>query len=55
MVTTLEDTKRLAIGERLADLEAFQNLIISNDQKLISCRAFKLYIQGGRDAHPTRL
>ena len=22
---------------------------------VISCRAFKLYIQGGRDAHPTRL
>ena len=21
----------------------------------LSCRAFKLYIQGGRDAHPTRL
>ena len=35
MVTTLEDTKRVAIGERLADLKAFQNLIISNDQKLI--------------------
>src|SRR4028119_1459118 len=35
MVTTLEDTKRLAIGERLADLKAFQNLIILNDQKLI--------------------
>ena len=35
MVTTLNDTKRLAIGERLADLRAFQNLIISNDQKLI--------------------
>ena len=35
MVTTLDDTKRLAIGERLADLRAFQNLIISNDQKLI--------------------
>jgi len=35
MLTTLEDTKRLAIGERLADLKAFQNLIISNDQKLI--------------------
>jgi hemerythrin superfamily protein len=35
MVTTLDDTKRLAIGERLADLKAFQSLIISNDQKLI--------------------
>jgi len=34
MVTTLDDTKRLAI-ERLADLRAFQNLIISNEQKLI--------------------
>lgn len=36
MVTTLDDTKRMAIAERLADLKAFQNLIISNDQKLIA-------------------
>jgi hemerythrin superfamily protein len=36
MVTTLDDTKRLAIGERLADLRAFQAFIISNDQTLIS-------------------
>lgn len=36
MVTTLDDTKRLAIAEKLADLKAFQNLIISNDQKLIA-------------------
>ncbi|GAB4386285.1 MAG: hemerythrin domain-containing protein [Elainellaceae cyanobacterium] len=35
MVTTLDDTKRLAIGERLADIKAFQELIISNGQKLI--------------------
>jgi len=35
MVTTLDDTKRVAIGERLADLRAFQDLIISNEQKLI--------------------
>jgi hemerythrin superfamily protein len=35
VVTTLDDTKRLAIAERLADLKEFQNLIISNDQKLI--------------------
>lgn len=35
MVTTLDDTKRLAIAERLADLRAFQAFIISNDQKLI--------------------
>ncbi|MGG6264837.1 hemerythrin domain-containing protein [Leptolyngbya sp. AN03gr2] len=35
MVTTLDDTKRLMIGERLADLKTFQSLIISNDQKLI--------------------
>ncbi|MBD2741747.1 hemerythrin domain-containing protein [Coleofasciculus sp. FACHB-1120] len=38
MVTTLDDTKRMAIAERLADLKAFLNLIISNEQKLIdSC------------------
>lgn len=35
MVTTIDDTKRIAIAERLADLKAFQSLIISNDQKLI--------------------
>ncbi|MBW4442844.1 MAG: hemerythrin domain-containing protein [Plectolyngbya sp. WJT66-NPBG17] len=35
MVTTLDDTKRMMIGERLADLKAFQSLILSNDQKLI--------------------
>jgi hemerythrin superfamily protein len=35
MVTTINDTTRLAIGERLADLRAFQSLILSNDQKLI--------------------
>lgn len=35
MDTTLDDTKRLAIAERLADLRVFQNLIISNEQKLI--------------------
>lgn len=35
MVTTLEDTKRTAIAQKLADMKAFQNLIISMDQKLI--------------------
>lgn len=35
MVTTLDDTKRLLIGERLADLRRFQEFIIANDQKLI--------------------
>jgi len=35
MVATLDDTKRLMIGERLADLRAFQSFIISNEQKLI--------------------
>lgn len=35
MVTTLDDTKRMMIGERLADLRAVQNLILSNDRKLI--------------------
>jgi hemerythrin superfamily protein len=36
MVTTLDDTKRLAIAEKLADMKAIQNLIISNEQKLLS-------------------
>ncbi|MBD0267173.1 MAG: hemerythrin domain-containing protein [Cyanobacteria bacterium Co-bin8] len=35
MVTTLNDAKRLAIGEKLADMKAFQNLILSNEQKLM--------------------
>jgi hemerythrin superfamily protein len=35
MPVTLDDTKRLAIGEALADMKALQNLIMSYDQKLV--------------------
>jgi hemerythrin superfamily protein len=35
MAVSLNDEKRRMIGERLADLQSFQNLIISNDQKLM--------------------
>ncbi len=35
MVNTLDDTKRMMIAERLADLRRFQEFILSNDQKLI--------------------
>ncbi len=35
MVSTLPDTKRTAIAEKLADVRAFQNLIIANEQKLM--------------------
>ncbi|ACK73674.1 Hemerythrin HHE cation binding domain protein [Gloeothece citriformis PCC 7424] len=35
MVTSLDDKKRLMIAEKLADLKAFQNLIISNEQRLL--------------------
>jgi hemerythrin superfamily protein len=35
MTMTLDDTKRMAIGERLADLRRFQEFILSNDRKLI--------------------
>jgi len=47
MVTTLDDTKRLEIGERLADLKALQNLIMSNDRKLIdACPDDNLSVRG---------
>jgi hemerythrin superfamily protein len=36
MVTTLDDTKRMAIASKLADMKAIQNLIIANEQKFIS-------------------
>lgn len=36
MVTTLDDTKRLAIGEKLADMKAIQKLLIENEQKFMS-------------------
>jgi len=36
MVATLDDTKRQAIAEKLADMKAIQNLIISAGQKLLS-------------------
>lgn len=35
MVVTLDDTKRTAIAQKLEDIKAIQNLIISNEQKLI--------------------
>ncbi|MGB3508634.1 MAG: hemerythrin domain-containing protein [Microcoleaceae cyanobacterium] len=35
MVTTLTDTKRQALGEKLADMRAIQNLIIINERQLI--------------------
>ncbi|MGB5961410.1 MAG: hemerythrin domain-containing protein [Coleofasciculaceae cyanobacterium] len=36
MVVTLDDTKRLAIGQKLADIKAIQELIIANEQMFIS-------------------
>lgn len=36
MVATLDDTKRSAIAVKLADMKAFQELIISNEEKLLS-------------------
>ncbi|MEP0885466.1 hemerythrin domain-containing protein [Trichocoleus sp. ST-U3] len=35
MVATLDDTKRLAIAQKLSDMKAMQNLIISSEQQLI--------------------
>ncbi|TAG90018.1 MAG: DNA nickase [Oscillatoriales cyanobacterium] len=43
MVATLEDTKRQAIGMKLADMKALQNLLITNEQLLInSCNDSEL-------------
>jgi len=36
MVMSLDDTKRLAIASKLADMKEVQNLIIANEQKLLS-------------------
>lgn len=36
MVSTLDDTKRTAIGMKLADMKALQELLISNEQKFIN-------------------
>jgi hemerythrin superfamily protein len=36
MVTTLDDTKRMAIGEKLASMKVVQDLLIGNEQKLAS-------------------
>ena len=43
MVATLEDTKRQAIGMKLADMKALQNLLIANEQLFInSCNDSEL-------------
>lgn len=39
MVSTLDDTKRMAIGSKLADMKLLQNLLIENEQKLLSACA----------------
>lgn len=36
MVMTLDDAKRTAIGAKLADMKLLQNLLIANEQKLMS-------------------
>lgn len=36
MVTTLDDTKRMAIGMKLASMKVIQELLISNEQKFVS-------------------
>jgi hemerythrin superfamily protein len=36
MVTTLDDNKRMAIGEKLASMKVVQDLIIENEEKLAS-------------------
>jgi hemerythrin superfamily protein len=36
MVTTLDDAKRMAIASKLADMKEVQNLLISNEQTLMS-------------------
>ena len=36
MVMTLDDTKRMAIATKLADMKAIQELLISNEQRFIS-------------------
>jgi hemerythrin superfamily protein len=36
MVTTLDDTKRMMIGTKLADIKAVQELLIANEQRFIS-------------------
>ena len=35
MVLTVDDTKRLAIATKQADMKALQNLLISNEEKFI--------------------
>jgi hemerythrin superfamily protein len=36
VVTTLDDAKRMAIGEKLADMRVIQSFIVSNDQNLMN-------------------
>ena len=43
--------KNLTAEERLEIIETASRMM----REEISCHAFKLHIQGGRDAHPTRL
>ncbi|MBD1923288.1 hemerythrin domain-containing protein [Microcoleus sp. FACHB-831] len=39
MVTTIDDTKRIAIATKLADIKALQNLLIANEEQFVSAIA----------------
>lgn len=51
MVSTLDDTKRSAIAERLADMKAVQELLLSNEQKLAAAINDAELSQRLRDMH----
>ena len=51
IIKNLKWLSRVPLGVKQA-----KNLISQlTEAEFVSCRAFKLYIQGGRDAHPTIL
>lgn len=49
MVMTLDDTKRMAIATKLADMKAIQELLISNEQKFISATTDSEMVERFRD------
>jgi hypothetical protein len=60
MADVLKKTNTEFLGDRIkSPSEAVKTLLAGAHQKIlpfdVSCRAFKLHIRGGRDAHPTRV
>jgi hypothetical protein len=54
MVSSLDDTKRLSIATKLADMKALQNLLINNNSNLSKIALMSRFASAYRTEHARR-